>query len=330
MDNANDVYASYEHGLRQLLHQLGRSHPQFTTALSFEQRLRENIAVARQNGDTEQRRAERAEIVARLNELALATLEMSFNELCHGSDTSPAAPAHVPNPFGQTGRITDPAHFFGRDDLLRRIFEELRKGTSLSLVGERQSGKSSLLAMICALGPEQLHLPAEAFVYINMQMIDDSHDFFESLCAEMHMPPMRGGKLARALRGKRFVVCLDEIEKMADTAYFKGAEREQLRGLADGSDAPLTLVIASSLPLDQLFPDRPGMTSPLANVCLPLDVPAFSRAAARDFLAQRLQGTGVTFSAADIDDLLAQSGGNPARLQRAAAELFERRRGVAG
>ena len=243
-----------------------------------------------------------------------------------GADTPPVPepPVYAPNPFGQTGRIGDPADFFGRADLLRRIFEELRKGTSLALIGERQVGKSSLLAMIRALGPAELNLPRAAFIYLDMQMIDDTHDFFEMLCSEMGIPPCRGGKLARALRGQRFIVCLDEIEHLTDTDYFKGAERKQLRGLADGADAPLKLIIASSLPLEQLFPDAPGKTSPLANICLPLAVPPFDPGAAREFLAQRLRGTNVTFSDAQIAQLIAESNGHPARLQCAAAGLYRK------
>ncbi|MEC4818246.1 MAG: effector-associated domain EAD1-containing protein [Scytonema sp. PMC 1069.18] len=42
----------------------------------------------------------------------------------------------VENPFGCRGRITDPKKFFNREELLRQVFEELRKGSSISLVGE--------------------------------------------------------------------------------------------------------------------------------------------------------------------------------------------------
>lgn len=322
----NDIYSSYENALRSLLHQMGYGHPRYAEALLFEHRLRENIAHSRHFGDTSARNADRAEIVVRLNELTLSVLGVSFNHLCNSSVDEYLSPPTATNPFGQTGRITDPDLFFGHDDLLRRIFEELARGISLSLIGKRQSGKSSILSMICELGPNRLKLPQEAFIYLNMQTIDDENDFFEALCAEMNMPPMRGGKLARALRGKHFIICLDEIEKMINTASFKGVEREQLRGLADGAAAPLTLVIASNTPLEHLFPDSPEMTSPLANVCRTLDIPPFDDSVARYFLLKRLQGTGIAFSEADIQHLIAQSNGSPAHLQQAAARLFERYR----
>lgn len=78
----SDSYSLYETGLRQLLDRLGGGHPRYGEALVYQQRLAENMAGARRYGDTETRRAERAEIVGHLNELALTALGMSFNELC--------------------------------------------------------------------------------------------------------------------------------------------------------------------------------------------------------------------------------------------------------
>src|SRR5262245_25439984 len=166
-------------------------------------------------------------------------------------DWSVPAPTMI-NPFGYVGRITDPALFFGRDDLLRQIFEELEKGCSNSLVGEARMGKSSTLAMICKLGPKRLSLPSDAFIYLDMQVVHDEHDFFEAICDSLRIAACRGFKLARTLRGKRYILCLDEIEKLTKE-QFSGNEREELRGLADGSDAPFKLVIASRVPLENLF-----------------------------------------------------------------------------
>lgn len=229
------------------------------------------------------------------------------------------------NPFHSAGRITDPADFFGRDELMRQLFEELGKGGNRSLVGEAQIGKSSILAMVCALGPERLRLPPEAFVYVNMAPLYDEQDFFDKLCEELRVETCRGYRLERALRGKRYILCLDEIEKMENRRFTPDA-REELRGFADGSDAPLKLVIASRTPLDQLFHNSPEMTSPLAYICPQLDVPPFTDKIAHDFIRQRLNGAGIRFTPAEIDDLVTRSGGHPARLRRAAADLFDRYR----
>ena len=105
------------------------------------------------------------------------------------------------NPFGDRGRISDPSRFFDREELLRDIFVELRKGSSLSLVGESQIGKSSLLAMVKHQGPTALAGTGKTFILIDMQTIRDEAEFFEALCAEIGLgKTLRGLRLKRALQ----------------------------------------------------------------------------------------------------------------------------------
>lgn len=68
----NDPFADYETAMQRLLEDLGQQHPQYTEALTYQQRLSENIGFARLHGDTETRRAERAEIIDQINRLAIA------------------------------------------------------------------------------------------------------------------------------------------------------------------------------------------------------------------------------------------------------------------
>jgi hypothetical protein len=228
------------------------------------------------------------------------------------------------NPFGDTGRITDPDRFFDREELLRQIFEELQKGVNISLVGESRIGKSSLLSMVCALGPDRMGLPPEAFAYLSLEWVDNEDEFYEALCDALGIEACRGFKLTRALRGMRVVLCLDEIEKMAWDG-FTVKVRSQLRGLADGPDAPLKLVIASRSPLTHLFPDSPELDSPLAGICRHLDVEPLIPEVIRAFLTDRLHDTGVIFNEDDIQTLIDRSGGHPSELQRAAAGLYEKK-----
>lgn len=254
----------------------------------------------------------------------VATLEAQLNQLQNSGVT--AQRKIKPNPFSDRGRITDPNRFFGREELLRQLFEELKKGSNRSLVGAAKVGKSSILAMVCQLGPERLRLPQEAFIHLDMRNVDDEQDFFDALCEALKIkPPCRGHKFARALDGKRYILCIDEIDIMTSEADFSGKERTQLCGLADGADTPLTLVIASQKPLKDLFPDSPFRTSPLAGICQQIDVKPFSEDEVRGFLASRLEGTSVVFGEDEIQELIQRSGGYPGRLQIEAAELYRRR-----
>jgi S-DNA-T family DNA segregation ATPase FtsK/SpoIIIE len=77
-----DLFDGYERGLRQLLSQLPSASQEYSDALIYQQRLLENIEQSRLYGDTEERVADRAEIIHRLNELARLTLGTSFKALC--------------------------------------------------------------------------------------------------------------------------------------------------------------------------------------------------------------------------------------------------------
>lgn len=77
-----DIYTPYEIGLARLLAQLGQAHSRYVEALTYQQKLTENISQTRRYRDTQMRRSERTEVIEQLNLLALSELELSFNELC--------------------------------------------------------------------------------------------------------------------------------------------------------------------------------------------------------------------------------------------------------
>ena len=95
----DDVFARYRHGVTHLLERLGDEHPRYADALTYQQRLVENLALAERDGDTESRRADRSAVITALNELALETLATSFNALC-GLDERPAPEAAAAPPPG--------------------------------------------------------------------------------------------------------------------------------------------------------------------------------------------------------------------------------------
>jgi len=98
-EQLSDVFDSYTTGLTRLLERLGQDHPQYTEALTLEAQLRENVSLARSEGDSETRRADRNRILRELNRLALQASQVSFNELCgvskEGVDLAQALAAGV-------------------------------------------------------------------------------------------------------------------------------------------------------------------------------------------------------------------------------------------
>lgn len=231
-------------------------------------------------------------------------------------------PQRPPNPFGDRGRIEDPGRYFLRQPITREVFDELRKRQSVSIVGETQSGKSSLLWYITQAGPKQLNRPPEDFAYFNLELIRTEDEFFEFLCEKLGVPKCRGYRLGQALRGRHIYLCIDEMEKMAWKG-FTPEIRAELRGLADGRSTPLTLVIASRKPLMRVFSDEPEMTSPLAGLCSQLSVHPFTLKEAIALAQSRLDGSGYSLSDSLIEEAWQASGGRAAALQKALHDLFE-------
>lgn len=108
---AADIYTLYETRVQTLLSRLGKDHPRYNEALIYQQRLNENLEGTRLYGDKETRRAERAEILARLNALTMATLNTLFSDLS-------GAPTTTSNTGGGAyvgGNVTTGRDFVGRD-----------------------------------------------------------------------------------------------------------------------------------------------------------------------------------------------------------------------
>lgn len=77
-----DIYSRLEIGLHRLGNSLNHAHPRHGDYLTLQHRLTENIGKTRRHGDNESASAVRAEIIDQLNQLALQTINVSFNQLC--------------------------------------------------------------------------------------------------------------------------------------------------------------------------------------------------------------------------------------------------------
>lgn len=233
------------------------------------------------------------------------------------AEAAPPAPLGD-NPFYTNGRINDPALFFGRQRLLREVQASLRKRSSVSLVGESQIGKSSLLYYLHATRADWL--PAVPVAYVDLQGVWDEPDFCQTVLAALGESGSTPRKVRRALVGREVVLLFDEMERLAQPD-FDPRWLDLLRALAQ--EPQLALCLATQRPLAEVFPPRTaGGLSPFHNVFTGHLLGPFSEDEARRFLAWRLQGTGVAFSPSETAQLLAESAGHPARLQRLAWRLF--------
>jgi len=227
------------------------------------------------------------------------------------------------NPFEGQKALDALSYHSGREELLRQLFEELDKGSNRSLVGEPRVGKTWLLRQIFQNGRTKMKRKVDGFIYLDMRCIEDGKDFFEALCSELNIyPPMRGYKLQRLLTGKQYILCLDEIDQLADDQRFTKNERDQLYSLCDGKNVPFSLVISSQTPLSQLFPDSPIRASPLVGICRQIDVKPLLLLQIQAFLTDCIKETSVQFSEAQIRQLYLDSEGKPEQLLELAAKQY--------
>jgi hypothetical protein len=244
--------------------------------------------------------------------VALALKKLPGDPRLYSSEKPNAPPLALENPFGDNGALS-PARFYERPLLLWQVQEELGKAANLLLLGDVQSGRTSLLHYLCHLHPNTR--------YIDMQLIGDEDEFRFALCDTLQVPEQSFFRLDKHLRGQRFVLCLDQFECMA-SCKFSRETRTAIRGLAEHPYSPIRWLITSRVRLEKLFPDTPLTSSPLANFCQTIEIPPFSPRETQEFLTRRLQASGVQFSPTEIEILHRDSQGNPYRIQQLAKALF--------
>jgi len=235
------------------------------------------------------------------------------------------------NPFFFSGMVQRPEDFYGRKAELQRIFGLLggAQPMSVSVVGPRRIGKSSLLWYICQKGQERLGKEWR-FGYVGLDglgdltvlrllramaaalkenLSDDSYEGFSTLVDGL------------VKKGQSLVLCLDEFEAAGQLGSdFLG----YLRGLI--STNKVALVVATERPLEELSQDG-VLTSPFYNVFARVDLGPMPEAEARELLTQR---GAMPFSSEEIATALRQSGGHPFLLQQLGSQLYEKYYGGAG
>jgi ABC-type branched-chain amino acid transport systems, ATPase component len=244
----------------------------------------------------------------------------------------PPNPGFINNPFQPLNGFVDESHlFFGRIQEIQKIFDTLNSGSSVAIIGERQIGKSSLLMEISRQAQTQLFQPRKP-IYLNLQNIHDDQDFYQALCDHAEIELSQGYRLTRNIQNHRLLLMLDEVEKMTWNCFTNNM-RGQLRSLAEGSNAPLRLVVAGCTCLDQLVPDSQGipMTSPFTGICSPCNLEKWDEQTIRNFIKSRLNSPllkpeyqTITFTEDEINELINNSKGHPQKLMALSYQTFNR------
>ncbi len=247
------------------------------------------------------------------------------------------------NPFYHRGAIRQAADFHGRVSETEQILGLLRNGQSVSLIGPRRIGKSSLLMHLCrdeVRQPFNLHAPHALFVHIDCQELGGSpaEEVYETLLlgvreaaeqAELSLNEVQQTGTYRALdrllnqvvrSGVLVVVLLDEFELLAANEQLTPYFFARLRGLT--TKYGLAYLTASQRPLFAITADEEILSSPFFNIFVSLSLGLFSEAEALKLLAGRLVHTAVSFPSDLQEHILQLVGFHPFFLHLAGYYAF--------
>lgn len=224
----------------------------------------------------------------------------------------------IANPFQTGGMVRHNDKFVGRESELRQIFSRLASMQSVSIVGERRMGKSSLLWRITEIGKERLGDSYEIF-YLDLERIFSAEEFYEQACKLLNREEgSTHADLAEAINKRQVIFCLDEFEQTDeenfDTDFFKS-----LRSLAQTGE--LALVVATQHPLSQLYQRHGNQTSPFQNIFNQLTLGEFTPDEARQMVSKLRNGD--SFNQDEINFLLGVANNHPYWLNVASAKLFD-------
>jgi len=255
------------------------------------------------------------------------------------------------NPFTYGNPISDPARFFGRLAEVEQVYTRLLNAEfeSSSIVGERRTGKTSLLNYIAhssTASARGLDPNRYLFVYTDLQMVDQKTTptrFWARLLRRIVRKVTDDDELKAAFkqagemeeidnytlddlfdftdeRDHHFVLLLDEFENVTENTNFGTDFFYGLRALAIHHN--LALITASRQELIALCHSEAVRASPFFNIFANINLPAFDEEGARTLLKRSLEQTGVRFTPTELTLLFDIAGTHPYFLQAAAHFLF--------
>lgn len=240
------------------------------------------------------------------------------------TEIEPSSPLNNQNPFVPiTGKVDDNKQFFGREKEIKEIFELLNNASSVAIIGQQAIGKSSLLYAVSQQSVNLLNSPRQN-VFLDMNIIHNQEDFYFAICEKVDIPDSKGYRFSSHLEknNKRVLLILDNVGKLNGEGFTRDV-RDHLRGLAEGENACLKLVVAANESLKTLFNDS-YKTSPLADICQQIDIQPWDETIIREFIKKRLQPTTIDFTEADIEKLIQESGGYPQKLTQLCYNLYKK------
>ncbi len=210
--------------------------------------------------------------------------------------------------------------FFDRERELAEVFRVLARGGFVAIQGESGVGKTALLEQICRMGPGRL--PGWEFVYLDIGLAENEEEFLGNLSAALRLG-RRGRVLAEQVRGRRFVLCLDDLNQASANLGTRNVGEVWQQMAGEGADR-LRLVVASreSLPTEWLLllPPKPSGSTGAGELTV-VRLEPLAPEVARELARRCLEQAGIAVAETTLARLVAESEGYPGRLRERVAAL---------
>jgi hypothetical protein len=250
------------------------------------------------------------------------------------------APAHG-NPYFNRVMVAHPDMFFGRAALVHRLMSRLsaQPPQSISIVGERRIGKSSLLNHLRSPKSRLHHLENPGsflFLYVDFQQLRaGGPDQFHSLlftemrrqcgsCVQIDLPADSSGLRVlcetAADAGLRIVFLFDEFEVVTKSTRMQPEFYSFLRSLANS--LPVSYVTASGRALKDMCASHEISDSPFFNIFSIQPLGLLSRREAESLVREPSASRGIPLAPV-ADSILSMGGCYPCFLQIAACAWYE-------
>ncbi|MBV9688619.1 MAG: ATP-binding protein [Ktedonobacteraceae bacterium] len=248
--------------------------------------------------------------------------------------------SRLPNPYLDNNAVRDLAMLFGREYELRFIYDMLEKKQSVSIIGSRHIGKSSLLQYVGSSALQQrlgYHLQQYIFVLLDLRdYFDKTPDDFFRVAYEQTVKQYqersspdssvqtwqdRFRKVLRDINtsGLHVVLLLDAFDRVAQNEAFDFKFFSSLRSLA--TQQLVSYVTASIKRLVEIchpgVHDSPFFT--IFHVCL---LGPFAHEEARQLVVVPAERVACSFSNEEVAWILEQAGRHPFFLQVTSRFLF--------
>lgn len=250
------------------------------------------------------------------------------------------------NPFQYGRPVHEPGDFFGREEEIKSIYRQILTSNSISLIGERKIGKTSLLLYI--IHPQTLAkhkiLPENVLMfYIDMSSLSffRSSDVFEKLLEcisekvtdhiRMEIDLLLEGEyvsfqqfkeiIARINSyGQKIVFLFDEFESISMVR--KGDIFSNLRYLAQMYD--IVFVVSTLRDLTSLFKEERFSTSPFFNIFTEYYLRGLDESASHKLITVTFEREGIKINPSVVDSIVRFSGFSPFFLKLSCYFYFER------